>query len=98
MLRTVLEIAAEEAGAAATTADEAAGNKTLIIMIVLWATIGLLLYFVPTIVAFAKGHLNKTAVLLLNLFLGWTFIGWVIALVWSVKKTAISAGKSDTFT
>ncbi|MEO1822288.1 superinfection immunity protein [Dehalococcoides mccartyi] len=22
----------------------------------------------------------------MNFFLGWTFIGWVVALVWSVKK------------
>jgi len=27
--------------------------------------------------------LNMDAILILNLFLGWTFLGWVIALVWA---------------
>ena len=26
-----------------------------------------------------------TAILLLNFFLGWTMIGWIVALVWAVK-------------
>jgi hypothetical protein len=31
------------------------------------------------------GHKKKAdAVLVLNLLLGWTIIGWIIALVWSV--------------
>ncbi len=48
--------------------------------------LGLLLYFIPTVVAFQKNHINKTAIFILNIFLGWTFIGWVIALIWSVIK------------
>ena len=42
---------------------------------ILMVTIGI--YFLPTIVA--ARHPNTTAILA---FLGWTFIGWVIALVW----------------
>jgi hypothetical protein len=38
-------------------------------------------YFLPTIVA-ARHH-NSSAIFILNLLLGWTFIGWVIALVWA---------------
>jgi hypothetical protein len=45
--------------------------------------IGLLLYFLPAIVAIVRGHPNSLAIFILNLLLGWTFIGWVIALVWS---------------
>ena len=33
-----------------------------------------------------NNHPNKIAILLLNIFLGWSFIGWVIALVWSFIK------------
>jgi TonB family protein len=40
-------------------------------------------YFLPTIVAAARHHHNATPIFLLNLFLGWTFVGWVAALVWS---------------
>lgn len=49
-------------------------------------TIGLLalVYFFPTIVAGNRQHKNAGAVFALNLFLGWTLVGWVLALVWSV--------------
>ncbi|HKC67700.1 MAG TPA: superinfection immunity protein [Bacteroidia bacterium] len=44
----------------------------------------IILYFLPTILAWKKSFALQ--VFLLNLFLGWTFIGWVIALVWAAKK------------
>jgi hypothetical protein len=44
------------------------------------------LYFVPAVVAFSRKKANRTAILVLNIFLGWTFIGWVIALVWAVMQ------------
>jgi len=46
---------------------------------------GFLMYFLPTILAFARNKRDTAAILLLNLFLGWTMIGWVVALVWAVK-------------
>lgn len=45
-----------------------------------------ILYFVPTVFAFSRGHRNATAIFLLNLLLGWTFLGWVVALIWAVTK------------
>jgi hypothetical protein len=47
---------------------------------------GFVLYFLPTIVAFGRSKRDAVSILLLNLFLGWTAIGWVIALVWAVKQ------------
>ena len=44
------------------------------------------LYFLPTLVAFLRQHKNKLAIFLLNLLLGWTVLGWVVSLVWSVLK------------
>ncbi len=41
-------------------------------------------YFVPSIIAFARKHSNAVPILLLNIFLGWTFLGWIAALVWSL--------------
>lgn len=41
-------------------------------------------YFIPTIVAFKRGHHNRWPIAVLNFFLGGTCIGWVIALVWSL--------------
>lgn len=45
-----------------------------------------IVYFFPAIVAYARHKKDATAILILNLFLGWTFIGWVISLVWACKN------------
>ncbi len=43
----------------------------------------IVLYFLPTIIATTRKHSNAVSIFVLNLFLGWTFLGWVIALIWS---------------
>lgn len=48
----------------------------------------LMVYFLPTIGAIAGQKRNAPAVFILNLFLGWTLIGWVVALVWAATKDA----------
>ncbi len=48
--------------------------------------LSLAFYFMPTIIALVRKKRNALAIFLLNFFLGWTFIGWVVALVWSVTK------------
>lgn len=50
-----------------------------------WFTVllALFIYFIPTVNAFGSKRKNKGAVLALNLLLGWTGIGWIIALIWS---------------
>jgi hypothetical protein len=47
---------------------------------------GFVLYFLPSIVALARSKRDAAAIFVLNLFLGWTAIGWVIALVWALKQ------------
>ena len=42
---------------------------------------GLAFYFLPAIVAAARHTHNSAGILLLNLFLGWTVVGWFVALV-----------------
>ena len=46
-------------------------------------------YFLPTIAGRHK-H-NASAIALLNLFLGWTVLGWIIALVWAASNDAPAA-------
>jgi len=41
-------------------------------------------YFIPSLVAFYRGHHNKWPIFVLNFFLGGTCIGWVVALIWSL--------------
>jgi Superinfection immunity protein len=46
---------------------------------------GIVLYFLPSIIAAARSKRDLLSIFLLNFFLGWTAIGWIIALVWAVK-------------
>jgi hypothetical protein len=48
-----------------------------------FALVPLLLYFLPWIIALIRGHHNAGAIFLLNFLLGWTFIGWIVAFIWS---------------
>jgi type IV secretory pathway TrbL component len=47
---------------------------------------GLIVYFLPTAIARKKSCFGS--VFALNFFLGWTFVGWVIALAWALKDSA----------
>lgn len=46
----------------------------------------LFLYFLPSILAASRGHPNVGAIVVINTFLGWTFIGWVVSLAWSLTN------------
>ncbi len=46
------------------------------------------IYLLPWIVAWRRGNHNSAAIFVLNLLLGWTFLGWLIALVWAMVKPA----------
>jgi Superinfection immunity protein len=45
----------------------------------------LCLYFLPAIVAVARKVRHQGSVVVINLFLGWTFIGWVVALAMACR-------------
>lgn len=49
----------------------------------IWLAIIGFWYFFPTIVAVGRNQRNAGAIFVLDLFLGWTVIGWVAALVWA---------------
>ncbi len=48
--------------------------------------VALALYGVPSVVAFVREHKNAMTILILNIFFGWTFVGWVICLAWAFSK------------
>src|SRR5579859_5548658 len=57
----------------------------LIGMVLLGALIcigGFAIYFLPSFIGWKKR--SSGAIVALNLLLGWTFIGWVLALIWSL--------------
>lgn len=50
--------------------------------------LGLMLFFVPMFIACHRDHPNAVPITLINVLLGWTFLGWVIALVWACNATS----------
>ncbi|HHH9302141.1 TPA: superinfection immunity protein [Pseudomonas aeruginosa] len=56
---------------------------------------GVVLYFLPAIIAENRKHHNKGAITVLNLLLGWTFVGWVAALVWAASATRESENNNS---
>jgi len=51
-----------------------------------------LMYFLPSIIALARSKRDLLAIFLLNLFLGWSVIGWIVALVWAAKSDVPAVG------
>ena len=59
------------------------------------------LYFLPWFVAYMRYAKSVHGVIVLNMLLGWTFIGWVVALIWaSIAEVCppkpVSVKKADT--
>jgi hypothetical protein len=66
---------------------------------VLWCLVrvlAILAYFFPTIAASRYQHPRRIEILYLNILLGWTVVGWVIALQWALQasKRSGSVGRS----
>ena len=55
-----------------------------------WLIITLLIlafiYFLPTIIAFNRGHRNRWIIFIVNIVFGCTFLGWIVALIWALNK------------
>jgi hypothetical protein len=59
------------------------GAAVFIVIIVIGA------YFLPTIVAIARKVTNQGSVAVINFFLGWTLVGWVVALAMACRTSRI---------
>ncbi len=54
-------------------------------------------YFLPTIIASQRNHNSTGAIFLLNFLLGWTFMGWIAALIWSfTNPSAVVVGERNS--
>ena len=53
-------------------------------VVIFVATLGYLFgYFIPTAIAIYRKVKSQNGIFLVNLFLGWTFLGWIVALIWA---------------
>ena len=51
---------------------------------------GLSAYFLPTLIAGLRKNNAFTSIFALNLLAGWSIIGWVASLIWSLYKPSLS--------
>lgn len=53
-----------------------------------WAILILVVvgYFVPTLVAYGRKVSSVGSIVVVNVFLGWTLIGWVVALAMAARS------------
>jgi len=56
-----------------------------LVIVVLGGSVALLVYFLPTIIATSRHKQNAMAIFLLNLFAGWSVVGWILAIVWAAS-------------
>lgn len=47
----------------------------------------ILVYIAPTLVANDRKHPDLSSIAAVNILLGWSLIGWVVALAWALKST-----------
>ena len=51
----------------------------------------IVLYFVPFMVAAGRNHDLLTAVLIANLLVGWTVIGWIAVFLWALMSSSTNS-------
>ena len=56
-------------------------------MELIWIIILIALYFLPSIAGWNTKGVN--GIIVLNIFLGWTVIGWIAALIWAVQSPKV---------
>ena len=61
-------------------------NDPLWLVFILLMLLGCIVFWIPTVIAFHRKHIDRWWILLLNLVLAGTGIGWFAALIWSLGK------------
>ncbi len=50
---------------------------------------GAVMYFLPTLIAAIRSKRDVLTIFLVNFFLGWSVIGWIVCLVWALKTDQV---------
>lgn len=56
----------------------------LLVKALVWSSVLLVIYFLPTIIAFYRNHRNVWALAFTNLVFGWTVVGWCATFIWAI--------------
>lgn len=62
-------------------------NENVLILILFAA------YFLPWILAASRSHPQVAPIFIVNMFLGWTLLGWVVALAWACSSVESKAAR-----
>lgn len=60
------------------------------------AFIFLAFYLAPWLIAYQRSHQNQLAIAVLNVLLGWTVIGWIVALIWACTAVQKPVGSGNS--
>lgn len=63
------------------------GDPVAVFLVLVLIFGGVAFYFLPTIIAAVSKHRQLAAISILNLLAGWTFIGWIVAIVWAFVES-----------
>jgi len=58
-----------------------------ILVIILICFVAFFIHFLPTFIAGSRHVQNFWWIFLVNFFFGWTFIGWIVALIWALNDS-----------
>jgi hypothetical protein len=73
-------------------------ENLILLLIALFVPFALVLcYMTPAATAFSRRHPQKDTIRAVNLFFGWTVIGWLVALIWSFSAGDRSATATAGF-
>ena len=72
------------------------GAIIVAVLVLLALAASLAIYFLPHIIACAKNHPNRRAIFWVNLLLGGSGAGWLVALIWAIVGEARSGARDFT--
>lgn len=58
------------------------GEKGAGLVLLVWVACGVAFYVLPMVEAHLRKQPNFVSIALVNVFLGWTVVGWVVAMAW----------------
>lgn len=78
-------------GAMPVAASPSADQRTALLMLAAVVLVAIVVYLLPTLVAAGRGVPNLGSIVAVNLLMGWTLAGWVVALALALRDRPASA-------
>ena len=60
-------------------------TQIMIVLAAVAAIIGIVIYLIPSIIAFRRDAASRWVIFLVNVFLGWTLLIWLVTLIWACE-------------